>query len=112
MYEDVLVLGGAGLVGLQVCRRISTELRPTRIVVASLLEAEARAACDRLAEEFGAEPRFVPAWGNLFVPASMAHLPRGQVMSDPAMRKELMEFLYGDFEAALPKNHLVQLIGT
>jgi FlaA1/EpsC-like NDP-sugar epimerase len=47
MYHDFLILGGAGLVGLQVCRQIVLQLSPRRIVVASLLESEAVAACAR-----------------------------------------------------------------
>ena len=38
MYHDFLIFGGAGLVGLQVCRHIITQLNPRRIVVASLKE--------------------------------------------------------------------------
>ena len=41
MYHDFLIFGGAGLVGLQVCRHIITQLNPRRIVVASLKEHEA-----------------------------------------------------------------------
>ena len=37
MYHDYLILGGAGLVGLQVCRHIVMSMQPRRIVVASLL---------------------------------------------------------------------------
>ena len=53
MYHDFLILGGAGLVGLQVCRHIVMRLQPRRIVVASLLQDEAIAACKKLEAEFG-----------------------------------------------------------
>ena len=43
MYKDYLILGGAGPVGLQVCRNIVRRLEPTRIIVASLFEHEAEA---------------------------------------------------------------------
>ncbi len=112
MYHDFLILGGAGLVGLQVCRQILLNLRPRRIVVASLLEAEAVAACNRLEREFGDSVAFVPAWGNLFVPRSMANLPRGQIMADPALRGKLLNALYDDYEAAYRENQLVNLIRT
>jgi hypothetical protein len=112
MFDDVLVLGGAGLVGLQVCRRLTLEMSPRRIVVASLLEREARAAVAALEAEFGAGVAYVPAWGNLFVPADLADVPRAELLSDPAKRQRLLDFLYGDFEAAYETNHLVQLIRT
>ena len=56
MYKDYLILGGAGLVGLQVCRHIVRRLEPTRIVVASLFRHEAEdavAKSERLARHFG-----------------------------------------------------------
>lgn len=61
MHDVHLILGGAGLVGLQVCRTLARELKPARIVVASLLEREAREAVDRLTSEFGDAVAFVPA---------------------------------------------------
>ena len=110
MYHDFLLLGGAGLVGLQVARHIAQQLEPRRIVVASLLEGEANAACERLEREFGERISFVPAWGNLFVPTDLADTPRGEIMQSPALRARLLEALYDDFDAAYDKNHLVQMI--
>jgi hypothetical protein len=110
MFDDYLVLGGAGLVGLQVCRRLTVEMNPRRIVVASLLESEARAAVARLEEEFGTTVRYVPAWGNLFVPSDLADVHRTELLADPEKRRTLLEFLYGDFDAAYATNHLCKLI--
>lgn len=110
MYHDFLILGGAGLVGLQVCRQIVTNLNPRRIVVASLLEGEALAACKRLEKEFGDGVAFVPAWGNLFVPREMAKLTRQQMLVDATTRRQLLSALYDDYEAAYRDNHLVHLI--
>lgn len=110
MYRDYLILGGAGLVGLQTCRRIAQALEPRRIVVASLGEAEAREACEALRAEFGERVAFVPAWGNLFVPRDLANTPRQRILEDGALRRRLLDGLYGDFDAAYAENHLVQLI--
>jgi len=111
MFNDYLVLGGAGLVGLQVCRRLATEMSPRHIVVASLFEGEAREAVDKLSREFAdTDVRFVPSWGNLFVPTELSEAPRTQLWSDRATRKQLLDFLYGDFEAAYQTNHLCKLI--
>ena len=81
MHRTYLILGGAGLVGTQVCRQIALRLEPTRIFVASLLQAEARQACERLSAEFPELP-FEPVWGNLFVPSDMAELGRGGTQVD------------------------------
>ncbi|HHO52973.1 MAG TPA: hypothetical protein ENK18_19375 [Deltaproteobacteria bacterium] len=113
MFHDYLILGGAGLVGLQVCRRILADLEPRRLVVASLLRAEAEAAVQRLRTELGDDrAELVPAWGNLFVPTDLASAHRREVLSDPATRRRMLEWLYGDFETAYPLNHLVVLIST
>ena len=110
MYHDFLILGGAGLVGLQVCRHIVQRMQPRRIVVGSLLEHEAVAACQALEGEFGDQVAFVPAWGNLFVPADVANAPRGEILADASARRRLLAALYDDFEAAYRDNHLVRLI--
>lgn len=110
MYHDYLILGGAGLVGLQVCRHIVQRMQPRRIVVGSLLEHEAVAACKALEGEFGDQVAFVPAWGNLFVPAEFAETARGELLGDASARRKLLAALYDDFEGAYRANHLVRLI--
>jgi len=110
MHHDFLILGGAGLVGTQVVRHIVRSLEPHRIVVASLQQHEAEAACKAHQDEFGKRVSFVPAWGNLFVPAALAETPRGSILADDAQRAQLLDALYGNFESAYAANHLVQLI--
>ncbi len=110
MYHDFLILGGAGLVGFQVCRQIVFHLKPRRIVVASLLESEAAAACAKLEREFGDAVAFVPAWGNLFVPRDLCDTPRNRILSDAPLRNRLIAAVYDDFEAAYRNNHMVHLI--
>jgi len=110
MYQDYLILGGAGLVGTQVVRHIVRTLSPRRIIVASLLEDEARASCDAHSAEYGDSISFVPAWGNLFVPGTMAELHRSRILEDDKLRRELLDALYGDFDSAFKRNHLVKLI--
>lgn len=110
MYHDYLILGGAGLVGVQVCRHIATTLTPRRIVVASLFEREARETCGQLQEEFGDKIAFVPAWGNLFVPADLAETSRADILGDATRRRQLLTWLYGEFNDAYKSNHLVHLI--
>lgn len=112
MYKNYLILGGAGLVGFQVCRQLVVKVAPSTIVVASLLQSEAEEACKMLQAEFGDNIAFVPAWGNLFVPTEMANTSRHELMSNPSKRGRLMELLYGDFEASYTCNHLTELVRT
>ena len=110
MYHDFLILGGAGLVGLQVCRHLMFRMEPRRIVVASLFRKEAEAACQKLEAEFGDRTAFVPAWGNLFVPTDLATTDRRALLADRAQRSRLLGALYDDFDNAYRDNHLVKLI--
>ena len=110
MFHDFLILGGAGLVGLQVCRHIVDQLDPRRMVVASLLEAESVEACKVLEAEFGDRIAFVPAWGNLFVPTELSNTPRAEIMASSKARRLLLQALYDDFNTAYKDNHLVRLI--
>ncbi len=112
MYNDFLILGGAGLVGLQVCRHIVRQLNPRRIVVASLLQSEAHSAVQQLQEEFGETVSFIPISGNLFVPADLSHTPRRELMEDPSLRRRLLSALFDDFETAYKENNLAEIIRT
>jgi hypothetical protein len=110
MYKDYLILGGAGLVGLQVCRHIVRRLEPTRIIVASLFEHEAEEAVAKLEAEFGNKVAFVPTSGNLFVPSDLAKTSRSELLGNPDLRRRLLGALYDDFETAYKQNHLAKMI--
>ncbi|MEZ4422465.1 MAG: short-chain dehydrogenase [Gemmatimonadota bacterium] len=91
--RTVLILGGAGLVGQAVARRI-LPLAPRRMVVTSLREADARAAAEELAAD---RPGSVePAWGDLFVPVSASALGRDALLADETRRAEWISDLYGE----------------
>lgn len=88
--KHVLVLGGFGLVGSAVCRTLLAE-RPARLVVASLLQAEAEAAVERLRRELVPTPvEIIPLWGNVFVRAEYKDTPRSTLMADPRIRSRLL----------------------
>ena len=65
--RSVLVLGGAGLVGMAICRNLVTE-KPKRIIVTSLLRSEAEEAVKTLRAEFpnAGKKFFVPWWCTFF----------------------------------------------
>ncbi|HLX12725.1 MAG TPA: short-chain dehydrogenase [Bacteroidota bacterium] len=86
--RTVLVLGGFGLVGSAICRKLVEEL-PKKIIVTSLLQAEAESAVAELRQDFPKLPKnyFVPWWGNIFVRHDLKDTPREQVLSDEKMRR-------------------------
>jgi NAD(P)-dependent dehydrogenase (short-subunit alcohol dehydrogenase family) len=94
--KTVLILGGAGLVGLAVARR-AMEGRPERIVIGSLRREEAEAAVAELATDPNAEDvALEPVWGDLFVPGTLKDRPRAEILGDPESRRLLVDDLYGE----------------
>jgi hypothetical protein len=80
-----MILGGFGLVGMAVCRRLAKE-GVSELVVTSLKEQEALKACEILTGEYP-EITFTPAWGDLFVRTEFKDSPRRDVLSDPVKRR-------------------------
>ncbi len=107
----VLVLGGWGLVGSAICRRLISE-EPEEIVVASLNQSEAEEAVQKLQEyEKGARVKLTPWWGNIFLRDSLQNIPRPEVIENPKYREQLIEDVLGDLTPEiLQKSFLYQTI--
>ncbi len=94
--KTVLILGGAGLVGIAVARQM-LEGKPSRILIASLRRAEAEEAIALLREDKRVDDIALDAvWGDLFVPVEMKDRPRAEVLADPEARARLVDDLYGE----------------
>jgi len=92
----ILILGGAGLVGQAVARRLARR-DPAKLVLASLRKEESEGAVEAL----GREPELrgvelVPAWGDLFVPDSMKDRSWQEIAADGDDRSRLIDDLYGE----------------
>lgn len=86
-----LLLGGSGLVGTAIARRL-LEFAPKRIIVSGLTREESEAAVRELAPHaHGAA--IEPVWGDIFVPAEFAHRPRAEILADPRSRGRLVSEL-------------------
>lgn len=114
--KNVLVLGGYGLVGMAVCRRI-LERRPARLVVGSLRRWEAEAAVEQLMKEPGGrEAELRPAWGDLLLRAEWQDSPEGihprtAVLGDTERRRRLVADILDELsEEILTSSLLYQLI--
>ncbi|MCX7874987.1 MAG: short-chain dehydrogenase [Melioribacteraceae bacterium] len=90
--KTVLVLGGWGLVGNAVIRKIVPE-KPKKIIVTSLRKEEAEEAVTKLHEEFPNLPNdyFIPWWGNIFVRYDFKDSDRISLLDNPETRKILMQ---------------------
>ncbi|NUQ75149.1 MAG: short-chain dehydrogenase [Polyangiaceae bacterium] len=89
--KTVLILGGYGLVGQAVARRLLREI-PRELILLSLRRKEAEEAVAALRPEAG-PVSLKPAWGDIFTLTSLKDIARREVMSDPENRKTLIERL-------------------
>jgi NAD(P)-dependent dehydrogenase (short-subunit alcohol dehydrogenase family) len=68
--STALILGGSGLVGLAVARRL-LDFAPKQIIIAGLWRHEAEAAV-RALEPYAGKTAITPLWGNIFHTVSLA----------------------------------------
>ncbi|MGI9335106.1 MAG: short-chain dehydrogenase [Gammaproteobacteria bacterium] len=112
--KNVLVLGGAGLVGTAVCRALMAE-DPARLVIAARREQRARKAVARLrAEHSKTAVALVPAWGDVFLRAEWQRggiASRDELLADPQRRRRLVDDILSPLdEDVVLSSFLVQLI--
>ncbi len=109
--EVFLVLGGGGMVGLQIARQIARQLSPKQVVIVSLYEDEVQEALAECRRDFPGV-QFSGFWGDVFLRAewNTAQKTRGQLLEAPEHRAELFADLFDDLEAAYQRSQLVKLI--
>lgn len=110
--KTLMVLGGWGLVGSAVCRKLM-EHKPRRLVVTSLFQHEADEAVADLKKEYPRAGKnfFVPWSGNIFVRHSLKDMPRETMLADKRYRAMLMDDMVGEMtEDILRRSALFQLL--
>ncbi len=110
--RTILVLGGSGLVGTAVCRKLIPE-KPKRIIVTSLLRSETEEAIATLRKEFPKVSRtfFTPWWGNIFVRHSLKDVKREDIINNPVTRTMLIEDMLDELtQTVLQRSTLYKLI--
>ena len=109
--KRILVLGGWGLVGSAICRRLIPE-EPEEIIVSSLAKWEAEDAVNRLKDiNREGKVKLIPSWGNIFLRDSLQNIPRSEIIENPAYREQLIEDVLGDLTPEiLSRSHLFQTI--
>lgn len=110
--RTILVLGGWGLVGSAICRKLM-EHEPARLIVTSLKESEARDAVEQLRREYPNKPAdmFVPHWGNVFIRHGWKDTPREELLADDASRLGLVEDIIDELtDDVLNRSALYRLI--
>ncbi len=108
--STILILGGSGLVGHAVARRL-IGFRPARLVLVALREPEVRRAAEDLRRQGVGDTAIDVAWGDVFLPAELAQMDRGAIAADPKRRAALVADLFGDFtEDVLRRSLFFQLL--
>jgi hypothetical protein len=102
-----MILGGAGLVGTQISYQLARELRPEKIVIASLYQKEVREHARELRKEFPSI-EIPEVWGNLFVRTEFAREDRSDLIQSPGRRRSLYEDLFGPMDEAYERSMLVE----
>ncbi len=106
--KKVLVLGGWGLVGNAVIRKIIPE-QPRQIIVTSLRESEAEEAIEKLRNEFPNLPEdyFIPWWGNIFVREEFKDEDRFELLNNPEKRKIMMHDIMDELDDEILKSSAI-----
>lgn len=110
--KSVLVLGGWGLVGSAICRKLMEE-NPKQIILTSLKESEAKEACETMRREYPKVGKkfFVPWWGNIFVRNEFKDLSREEILNDQNKRTKFLDDVIEELTPeVLERSSLFQLI--
>jgi len=105
LNKTVLVLGGFGLVGSAVARKLIVE-NPKRIIITSLLLSEAEEAVKKLNVEFPSQgpDYFIPFGGDIFVRDEFKNETRQSLLNDPAKRKLLAQDIMEELSSEILKS--------
>ncbi|MDQ3809020.1 MAG: short-chain dehydrogenase, partial [Chloroflexota bacterium] len=87
--STALLLGGSGLVGVAVARRL-LEFKPRRIIVTGLTRDEVDRSTSELATVAGGV-QIDGAWGNIFLPSELAEERREVLLGSREARRRLVE---------------------
>ena len=112
--KTVLVLGGWGLVGNALIRKIMPE-EPKKIIVTSLKQWEAETQCKNLHEQYPGKPAdyFTPWWGNIFVRNDFKDSDRFGILENPETRKVMMSDIMDEMtDDILKSSAIYQLLDT
>lgn len=106
--KTVLVLGGWGLVGSALSRKLVAE-NPKHIIITSLKLSEAEEAVKKLEHEFPQKEKnyFIPWGGDIFVRNEFKEMNRLDIISDPIKRKTLMQDIMEEMSDEILKSSAI-----
>ena len=108
-YDSILVLGGAGLVGYQVCREMLRKGQTQNVIVVSLRRDEVQEATHLLRGEFP-DAKVTGRYGNVFARGRLADADTEDVEPVMDRRRDLLADIYESFDGAKSSSALVGII--
>ena len=111
--RNILLLGGSGLVGIAIARKLLS-LRPARLVIAALRQDEAEEGVSTLRLSPDAEDvELVAEWGDILLRASRRNDSRTAMLETDEGRAEILDDLLGHLkEEDFKRNLLYALLQT
>lgn len=111
--ERVLILGGGGMVGVEVAREVARELAPAQIIISALTEREVGEAIGILSSDAAAEgwkTELIPTAGDIFVPQSLQGRDRTEIVRTRELFDDVFEEIFSPEKDAYRKSALYVLI--
>lgn len=111
--DTVLILGGAGLVGFQVARKIASQLSPSKIVIASRYEFEAKEAVRLLRKDFP-HVSYRAVGGDIFLREEFTKAKRSaerkretervEILQNQSWLDQIFKDIFGPIREDIPTN--------
>ncbi|MGD2152912.1 MAG: hypothetical protein PVG79_06555, partial [Gemmatimonadales bacterium] len=93
----VLILGGSGLVGMAIARRMLRH-QPARLTITALTKSETDQGFAELKELAAGDTEIARNWGDLMVASEFKDEPRRDLVESPEKRRVLLDDIYGPFD--------------
>ncbi len=116
--KTILLLGGAGQVGLAIAKKMLDE-NPGKLIISSLFREESEQAIEELKAYIDRVFRdrdrptteFIAEYGNIFVREELVGKSREEILNTPEYRDKVMEDVLGEITDEIIKNsHLYRII--
>lgn len=102
--SKILVLGGWGLVGSAICKKLMKH-NPSELIVTSLKEVEAKDAVSKLEKEFaGSNCKFTPMWGNVFTRDEWKDINPSELFNNDDSRNGFIHDVFSELDDEIANN--------
>ncbi len=106
----VLILGGSGLVGMAIARRMLRR-EPARLTITALTEKETKEGFEKLQQVADGKTEIARKWGDVMVATEFKDERREDLVDSPEKRARLLDDIYSTFgRERLERSFLHQLL--